>query len=255
MIYTGSSLHLMCEFKESMKTEFDLTDLGGLKYFLGLEMNQTEDGIFMSQRKYVKDTLERFNMFNCKFANTPMNTGEKLRPHDETERADASLYRSLIGRLIYVTHSRPDVSFAIGVLSRFMHNPSRHHFGTAKRVLRYLEGTINFGIWYREVEYFSFRGYSDSDWGGLAIDGRSTTGNCFILGSAAISWSSKKQATVALSTTEAEYVAATATACQAVWLRRILGDIGMKQNDATAVFCDDRSAITLGRNPVFHSRT
>jgi len=255
MIYTGSSLKLISEFKESMKRMFDMTDLGELKYFLGLEVSQTDGGIFMSQRKFVKDTLERFNMLNCKVANTPMNTNEKLRSLDETGKADASLYRSLIGRLIYVTHSRPDVSFAVGVLSRFMHNPSRHHLGAAKRVLRYLAGTINFGIWYRKVENFSLKGYSDSDWGGSAEDGRSTTGNCFLLGSAAVCWSSKKQATIALSTTEAEYVAVTATSCQAVWLRRLMGDIGMKQNKATEIFCDNESAIMLGRNPVFHSRT
>nr|GEX40122.1 retrovirus-related Pol polyprotein from transposon TNT 1-94 [Tanacetum cinerariifolium] len=135
-----------------------------------------------------------------------MNPEEKLRSDDEIGRVDESLYRSLIGKLIYVTHSCPGLSFTVGVLSRFMHNPSKQHFGAAKRVLRYLAGTMK-----------------------LVDDGKSTTGNCFILGPAAISWSSKKQDTTTISVTEAEYISASATSCQAVWLRRLMSDLRMKQ--------------------------
>ncbi|GKA46247.1 hypothetical protein Tco_0739130 [Tanacetum coccineum] len=136
-----------------------------------------------------------------------------------------------------------------------MHNPSKKHFGAAKRVLRYLAGTMKLGIWFRAVEDFSLKGYCDSDYGGSVDDGKSTTGNCFMLGSAAISWSSKKQDTTAISVTEAEYISATATSCQAVWLRRLMSDLGMKQLKATEVFCDNRSAVMLAKNPVFHNRT
>ncbi|KAI3721795.1 hypothetical protein L2E82_32813 [Cichorium intybus] len=255
MIYTGSSIRLIHEFQESMKKMFDMTDLGELQYFLGLEITQTKKGIFMSQKKYVEDTLKRFNMQGCKIASTPMNINEKLRSEDETGLTDASVYRSLVGRLIYLTHSRPDICFAVGVLSRFMHRPTRHHFGAAKRVPHYLAGTREYGIWFCESKDFGLKGYTDSDWAGSMDDMRSTSGNCFILGKSAVSWSSKKQNSVALSSTEAEYVAAAAASCQAVWLRRILTDLGYEQVTATNIKCDNRSAVMLARNPVHHSRT
>lgn len=127
MIYTGSSLSLISEFKQTMMNKFDMTDLGELNYFLGLEIAQTSAGIFMSLKKYVEDTINKFNMIGCKPVPTPMNIGEKLQLNDGTRSANGSLFRSLIGRLIYLTHSRPDINFAVGVLSRFMHNPSKHH--------------------------------------------------------------------------------------------------------------------------------
>lgn len=254
MIYTSSSSQLITQFMLTMKSRFEMTDLGELHYFLGLEVIQTRDGIFLSQKKYINDTLKKYNMLNCKREYTPMNVNEKLQDEDGTEQADGEQYRSLVGRLIYMTHSRPDISFAVGVLSRFMHCPTKHQAGAAKRVLRYLAGTRELGIWYRKSGSFCLTGSSDSDWGG-ASDGRSTTGNCFTVGSSLISWSSKNQATVALSSTEAEYVAMTATACQAVWLRRILGDMGQVQSKATVLYCDNRSAMLLAKNPICHSRT
>ncbi|GJZ17872.1 retrovirus-related pol polyprotein from transposon TNT 1-94 [Tanacetum coccineum] len=204
-----------------------------LCYFLGLEIVQTDAGIFMSQKKYVEDTLQKFNMVGCKTIFTPMNINEKLQPEDVTGMVNGSLYRSLIGRLLYLTHSRPDISFSIGVLSRFMHKPSKHHFGAAKRVLRYLAGTKEFGIWFRRTKDMNLKGFTDT----------------------AVSWSSKKQATVALSSTKAEYVAATSSACQAVWLRRILCDLSEEQVEATDIFCDNQSAVMLARNPIYHGRT
>ena len=255
MIYTSSSPQLIHDFQVSMKKMFDMTDLGELQYFLGLEIIQGQEGIFISQRKYVDDTLKKFNMQGCKTVATPMNISEKLTTEDGTELTDARVYRSLVGRLIYVTHSRPDVTYSVGVLSRFMHRPTMHHFGAARRVLRYLAGTKNYGICFRKTKDFSLQGFTDSDWAGSIEDRKSTSGNCFVLGTGAISWSSKKQATVALSSTEAEYVAACASACQAVWLRGILSDLGQQQSRATSIKCDNQSAVMLSRNPVLHGRT
>lgn len=235
-----------------MMNKFDMTDLRELNYFLGLEIAQTSAGIFMSQKKYVEDTINKFNMMGCKPVPTPMNIGEKLQLNDGTGSANGSLFRSLIGRLIYLTHSRPDINFTVGVLSRFMHNPSKHHYGTAKRVLRYLAGTKDLRMWYRKTKDFNLIGFTDSDWAGSVADRKSTSGSCFILGTAAVSWSSKKQATVALSTTEAEYVAAIASACQAIWLR-ILCDMGEEQEAPTKIYCDSKLAVMLARNPVLHN--
>ena len=183
----------------------------------------------MSQKKYVEDTLKKFGMLNCKVAATTMNINEQLSSYDDSGIANATLYRSLVGRLIYLSHSRPDIAFSVGMISRFMHKPSRHHFGTAKRILQYLASITEYGIWYRKTNDFCLKGFSDSDWAGSIEDRRSTSGSCFVLGSAVVSWSSKKQATTALSSSEAEYVAVT-TACQAIWLRRILCDLGVKIN-------------------------
>nr|GEX62198.1 retrovirus-related Pol polyprotein from transposon TNT 1-94 [Tanacetum cinerariifolium] len=219
------------------------------------KISQTSAGIFMSQRKYIEDTLHKFNMTECKPAPTPVNINEKLQLLDGYEAANVKMSRSLIGRLIYLTQSRPDISVAVGVLSRFMHNLSRHHFGAAKRVLHYLSGTKNLEIWYRKSKEFKLTGFTDSDWAGAIEDRKSTSGSCFILGTSVVTWNSKKQETVALSTTEAEYVAATAASCQAVWLRRILSDLREEQFVPTEIYCDSRSAMMLARNLMYHGRT
>ncbi|XP_019055103.1 PREDICTED: uncharacterized protein LOC109115474 [Nelumbo nucifera] len=181
-----------------MKKEFEMSDSGLLHYFLGLEVKQAEDGIFVSQRKYATDLLKRFNMLNCKVKTTPMNVNEKLQLEDGTEPADARYVRSLVGGLIYLTHTRPDIDFSVGVLSRFMHSPSKHNLGAAKRVLRYIAGTLEFGLWYSHVSNFKLIGFTDSDWAGCLDDRKSTSGYTLCLGLGAISWSSKKQATTAL---------------------------------------------------------
>lgn len=255
MIYLGSSQKLIEEFKSSMTKEFEMTDLGKLQYFLGLEVIQAKDGVFISQKKYAKDLLHRFHMHNAKPAATPMNTSEKLRHEDGTEAADASYYRSLVGGLNYLTHTRPDIMHSVSVLSRYMHSPTMQHLGAAKRVLRYIGGTIEHGIWYAQSAECKLFGFSDSDWAGCLDDRRSTSGHTFILGSGAISWSSKKQDIVALSSSEAEYVAVNSAACQMVWLRRVLSEVGYKQEQATEIFCDNKATIAMTKNPAYHSRT
>ncbi|KAJ8503716.1 hypothetical protein OPV22_004602 [Ensete ventricosum] len=184
-----------------------------------------------------------------------MNVNEKLKLEDGTGLTNARYYRSLVGGLIYLTHTRPDITFSVGVVSRFMQSPSKHHLGAVKRILRYIAGTTNYGIWYSHNFKYKLFGFTDSDWAGDLDDRKSTSGNIFSLGSGAISWSSKKQATTALSTSEAEYVAATSAACQAIWLRRLLEDLHQKQIDATEIFCDNKSTIALAKNPTFHGRT
>jgi len=199
-----------------MVSEFEMTGLGLMSYFLGLEVVQHDAGIFVCQEKYVNDLLVKFNMSNCNAVKIPMNTNQKFSLEDGEERVDAGTYRSLIGSLLYLAHSRPDISYATSILSRFMQNPSKTHFGAARRILRYLKGTSSYGIFYAKIDNFNLMGYSDSDWAGSIDDRRSTTGYIFSLGSGAISWSSKKQQTTALSSSEAEYMALTAAACQGI---------------------------------------
>ncbi|KAD2204143.1 hypothetical protein E3N88_41639 [Mikania micrantha] len=255
IIYTESSNELVAEFKQHMMTEFDMTDIGILRYFLGLEVTQSNAGIFLSQRKYAKDLLNKFGMMNCKTVTTPMISNEKLQMDDGGAMVDSYMYRSLNGGLMYLTHSRPDISFAVGIVARFMQHPSTYHLGAVKRILRYVAGTLEYGIWYRKGQEIDLVGYSDSDWAGSSSDMRSISAHVFSIGSGSVSWSSKKQGVVTLSTTEAEYISAAACACQAIWLRKMMGDLQHEQQQATVIFCDNQSAIFLSRNQGCHSRT
>ena len=179
----------------------------------------------------------------------------KLAPNDDTCATDAKVYRSMVGGLNYLSHTRPNVAHSVGLVSRCMHKPTKHHLGALKRILHYIAGTCEYGIWYKKVDKMKLIGYCDSDWAGSIDDRESTTGYVFTLGSGVISWSSKKQSTVALSSSEAEYAAITSAACQAIWLRRMLADFLHEQQGATELYSDNMSAINLTKNAIFHSRT
>ena len=255
IIYLSSSSSMLTEFKESMMQQFEMTDLGRLKYFLGLEISQDESGIFMSQKKYATELLKKFNIRFEDGAKTPMNTGEKLQKEDGTGKGNEKEFRSLVGGLNYLTHSRPDIMYSVSMVSRFMHAPSKQHVGAAKRILKYIAGTLKKGVWYESVEDPKLSGFTDSDWAGSIDDRKSTSGSVFNLGSGAITWCSKKQDSIALSSAEAEYVAAGAAAKQAIWLRKLLKDLCFEQKGATELWCDNQSAIAMTKNPVYHART
>ncbi|KAL0323926.1 UNVERIFIED_CONTAM: Retrovirus-related Pol polyprotein from transposon TNT 1-94 [Sesamum calycinum] len=245
---------LYIKSQDMMKT-FEMSDLGLMHFFLGIEINQEKEGIFICQRKYTETLLKKFKMESCKTVTTPLVTGEKYQKEDGSQKVDGSMYRSLIGSLLYLTATRPDIMFATSLLSRFMQSPSQVHYAAAKRILRYLRGTKDFGIWYKSTNDAKLVGYTDSDWAGSVDDMKSTSGYTFSLGSGIFTWASKKQATVAQSSAEAEYIAAAATSNHAIWLRRILEDIGEKQEEPTTIYCDNKSAIAITKNPVQHSRT
>ncbi|CAL2249531.1 unnamed protein product [Prunus armeniaca] len=255
LIYTGNNEKIIQEFKKVMMKTFEMSDLGLMHYFLGIEINQEEDDIFICQKKYTENLLKKFKMYGCKTVATPLITNEKLRKEDGSSKANESVYRSLIGSLLYLTTTRPDIMYSTSLLSRFMQNPSQIHYGAAKRILRYLQGTIDYGIWYKPTTNPRLFGYTDSDWAGSVDDMKSTSGYAFTIGSGIFSWSSKKQETVALSSAEAEYVATASSACQAIWLKRIFEDMGECQIETTEILCDNKSAIAMAKNPVFHSKT
>lgn len=257
MLVTGSNFELIQQFKDEMRCCFEMTDLGIMKYFLGMEVTQLSCGIFICQQKYASDVLRRFKMEECKPVGTPMATNLKLSKDDDTSKVDGSMYRSLVGSLLYLTASRPDILFVVNVLSRFMSSPKETHFSAAKRVLRYIKGTADLGIFFPKSanESLSLIGYSDSDWGGCVDDSRSTTGYLFSLGAGYFTWSSKKQETTAQSTAEAEYIAAASAVNHAIWLRKLLEDLGFEQTEPTRIMCDNMSAVSMAKNPVFHGRT
>ena len=255
LIFTGNNEDMFLEFKNSMMKEFDMTDLGRMSYFLGIEVAQTSNGIFICQKKYVQDVLKRFQMEGCNHVYNPIVPGCHLTKDVEGERIDSTLYKQIIGSLMYLSATRPDIMYVTSLLSRFMEEPTMLHFQAAKRVLRYLKGTSNFGILYKREKGNNLVGYSDSDYAGDLEDRKSTSGYVFFLNSGAISWSSKKQPVVSLSTTEAEYIAAASCACQAIWLRRLLENLKYVSRGPTAIHCDNSSAIQLSKNPVLHGKS
>lgn len=180
----------------------------------------------------------------------PIVPGVKLIKHDFREVADANLYKQMVGCLMYLAATRLDLMYVINLVSRFMGSPSEHHMQVIKRVLRYVKGTMDFGVMYKRNGNEKLVAYSDSDYAGDLDDRRSTSGYSFMLSNGAVSWSSKKQPVVSLSTTEAEFISAAACACQAVWMRRILEKLGHVQNGGTTMYCDNSSAIKLSKNPV-----
>eukprot|EP00253_Pinus_taeda_P009493 PITA_09493 len=251
----GNDDYLIENFKSVMKKEFEMTDIGLLRYFLGIEVDQNENGIFISQARYVNEVLEIFQMQDCKAAITPTVMGLKLSKEDSSKDFDPSLYKSIVGSLMYLTATRPDIMYVVSLISRFMERPKEAHWQATKRILSYVKGTKRFGILYTVSECSDLVGYTDSDWAGSVDDWKSTSGYVSHMSSGAISWASKKQPIVALSTAEAEYVVATAAACQVVWMRRMLRSLGQEQTKGTVIYCDNSSAIALSKNYVFHKRT
>jgi hypothetical protein len=254
LFITGAE-RLISSCKESLASEFEMTDIGLMHYFLGLEVWQEPGHIFLGQGKYVCDILSRFQMGDSRPMTTPMITNWKKLHASESQLVDSTLYRQLIGSLMYLVNTRPDICFAVNTLSQFMVEPRRVHWVATKHVLRYLCGTVDYGLDYHRGDGVRLVGYTDSDWAGCVSDRKSTSGCCFGLGSAVVSWFSRKQKSVALSSAKAEYMAASQASCEALWLRKMLIGLFGVQLRPTVIFCDNQSCIKLSENPVFHDRS
>ncbi|KAJ8631403.1 hypothetical protein MRB53_024726 [Persea americana] len=236
LIFTGNDETLFSSFKYSMMKEFDMTDLGRMRYFLGLEVLQRTDGIFICQKKYAQEVLERFNMASCTAVFNPIVPGFKMDKDSAGMAVDSTMYMQMVGSLMYLTSTRPDIMFVVSLLSRYLAHPTALHLQAVKRVLRYIKGTLTYGIFYKKGGNKELLAYTDSDYAGDLEDRKSTSGFSFLLSSGAVSWSSKKQPVVTLSTTEAEFIAAASCACQAVWLRRMLEQLNHASTRATVIF-------------------
>lgn len=228
-----------------------MTDLGLLHYFLGLQIHQTSKGIFIFQQKYALDLLQRFGMADCKPAPTPFQSGVVLSSSCTTPIVDPTLYRQLVGSILYLTHSHLDISFVVGLVSRFSQEPHESHWKAAKCILRYIQGTTHFGIHYTLGES-QLVGFTDSDWAGDVNDRKSTSGFVFFLGSSLIAWSCKKQTAIALSSTEAEYRGAVLASQEVLWLRQLMTEFRFPSTQPTTLWCDNQSAIHISCNPVEH---
>ena len=262
MLVVGPNKDRVQELKAQLAREFDMKDLGPANKILGMQIHRDRKNrkIWLSQKNYLRKVLQRFNMQDCKPISTPLPVNFKLSssmcPSSEAERIEMSRvpYASAVGSLMYaMICTRPDIAQAVGVVSRFMADPGKEHWNTVKRILRYIKGTSDAALCFGGSE-FIVKGYVDSDYAGDLDKRKSTTGYVFTLAGGAVSWLSKLQTVVALSTTEAEYMAATQACKEAIWIQRLLGELGHKQQKIT-VYCDSQSALHIARNPAFHSRT
>ncbi|KAM1075302.1 hypothetical protein ACFX2B_019932 [Malus domestica] len=252
ILVTGPDSSLCSLFIQNLSDIFPVKDLGPLHYFLGLEIQRSSTCLFLHQTKYLLDLLRKTNMAGAKPCCTPL--GFNKLDHSGHLFSNPTEYRSIVGGLQYLTWTRPDISFAVNQICQFMHAPRDQHMQAAKRILRYLKGTVSEGLWFRKGAT-NLTAFSDADWAGCLFDRRSTSGYNVFLGSNLISWSAKKQATVARSSTEAEYRSLAHTAAELTWICKKICDLGFPLSQAPTLWCDNISAISLASNPVFHART
>nr|KYP43110.1 Retrovirus-related Pol polyprotein from transposon TNT 1-94 [Cajanus cajan] len=255
LIISGSDETEIMKVKRLLDKQFSIKDLGQLSYFLGLEFSRSDQGISVCQRKYALELLQDTGLLASKPCSTPMDHTTRLH-HDPLDLySDPSSYRRLVGRLIYLTHTRPDLAFAVGKLSQFMHQPNNAHFQAARKVLRYVKATPTKGLFFPSSSDLKLTGYTDSDWATCPDSRRSISGFCFFLGNALVSWKSKKQNVVSRSSSEAEYRALALGVCEAQWLHKLLTDFQLQDLIPISLFCDNQSALYIAANPVFHERT
>ncbi|GKE30020.1 putative ribonuclease H-like domain-containing protein [Tanacetum coccineum] len=253
-IIFGSTIKSWCdEFEALMKGRFQMSSMGELIFFLGLQVKQKTDGIFISQDKYVADMLKKFDLASVKTAITPIETKMALTKDEEVDDVDVHLYKSMIGSLMYLTTSRPDIMFAVCVCSRFQVTPKTSHLNAVKRIFKYLKGKPNLGLWYPRESSFDLEAFSDSDYDRANLGRKSTTGGCQFLGSRLISWQCKKQTIVATSTTEAEYVAAVSCCGQVLWIHNQMLDYGFNFTNTKIHFIRDSYEKKLIRVEKIHT--
>nr|CAD1835380.1 unnamed protein product [Ananas comosus var. bracteatus] len=255
MIVTGDDYDGISSLQNHLASEFEMKQLGDLKYFLGIEVARSKHGIFLSQRKYTMDLLSETDMLGCKPADTPMEQNHKYFLCSSAVSTDKGRYQRLVGRLIYLTHTRPDIAYAVNVVSQFMHDPRKPHMDAVDRILRYLKSTPGKGILFSNHGHLKVEGYTDADWAGSADNRRSTSGYLTFVGGNLVTWRSKKQPVVARSSAEAEFRGMAFGLCELLWLKNLLKELGFGQNEAMKLHCDNTSAIEIAHNPVQHDRT
>lgn len=256
LLITGTSVANIEKFKKQMAAEFDMSDMGKLTYYLGIEVEQGKDYIELKQSAYAKKILERAGLNECKPVSYPMDSKLQLCKDEHGKLVNSTEFKSLVGGLRYLVHTRPDIAYAVGVVSRYMERPTTMHLNAVKRIIRYIRGTIDFGLVYLKGQGdYLLSGFSDSDLADNLDERRSTTGVAFYLNDSLVTWISQKQRCVALSSCEAEFMAMTAASCQAIWLRNILNMVTDGGLSPVILYVDNKSAMDLAKNPVFHRRS
>jgi hypothetical protein len=255
IVVTGNDIMEMGKLKTYLAKEFEIKDLGNLRYFLGIEVARSKEGIFVSQRKYVLDLLVETGMLACKPIDTPIEQNHRLGEDVDDTPVDRERYQKLVGKLIYLSHTRPDIAFAVSVVSQFMHAPCEKHMEAVYRILRYLKSAPGKGLMLYKNGHLEVEGYTDADWAGSITDRRSTSGYCTFVGGNLVTWRSKKQSVVARSSAEAEFRAMAHGICEMLWLKAMLKELGVHSKDPMKLYCDNKAAISIAHNPVQHDRT
>ena len=255
LIISGNDSSALQTFKSYLSHCFHMKDLGPLKYFLGIEVARSSAGLFLCQRKYTLDIISETGLLGAKPVGFPMEQNHKLGLASGNMLSDPEPFRRLVGRLIYLAVTRPDIAYSVHILSQFMQEPRTDHWDAALRVVRYLKGTPGQGILLRSDSDLSLQGWCDSDWAACPITHKSITGWLVFLGHSPISWKTKKQNTVSRSSAKAEYRSMAAITCELKWLKGLLLSLGVHHPKAIRLFCDSQSALHIAKNPVFHERT
>ncbi|KAL0744719.1 hypothetical protein Bca101_101224 [Brassica carinata] len=259
IIIKGSEKEGITATKEFLKSMFEIKYFGEMKYFLGIEICRSKEGLFMSQRKYTLDLLKGASAYGDKTARMPMEDGYKVPREGEIEDSkpfhDPKLYRKLVGKLIYLTITRPDICFAVNQVSQHMQLPKEHHWHMVERLLMYLNGSPDQGVWMGCNGSTEVVGYCDADWAGDRVDRRSTTGYCTFIGGNLVTWKSKKQKVISCSSAEGEYRAMLKLTNELVWIKGILKHLEIDQATPMTMHCDNQAAIHIASNSVFHERT
>ncbi|CAA7044030.1 unnamed protein product [Microthlaspi erraticum] len=254
-IVAGNDLSTIYKFKAYLSEYFHMKDLGKLKYFLGIEVARNADGFFLSQRKYALDILAESGLLASKPALTPMELNHKLSLATGEPLADPQRYRRLVGRLIYLTFTRPELCYSVHILSQFMQTPLQAHWSAAIRVVRYLKGCPAQGVLLRSDSDLRVTAYCDSDWNACPLTRKSLRAYIVLLGASPVSWKTKKQKTVSMSSAEAEYRSMSFALRELKWIKRLLTAFDVSHSMPMKLFCDSQSAIYIAANPVFHERT
>ena len=249
------SLSLCCSLRKYLDDCFHIKDLGSLKYFLGIEVARSPTGISLCQRKYTLDILNESGMLGAKPISFPMEQHHHLSTNTGAPVEDPAQYRRLVGRLIYLTITRPDITYSVHILSQFMHDPRQGHLDAAMRVLRYLKSSPGQGLFLSSSSDLTLQAYCDSNWASCPMTRRSTTGYFTQLGSSPLSWKTKKQVTISRSSAEAEYRSMATATSDLFWLRSFLRTLGVSHPQPMLLYCDKQAALHIATNPVFHERT
>ncbi|CAN6454768.1 unnamed protein product [Victoria cruziana] len=256
MVIAGDDEMEIKKLKKRLADEFDLKDLGKLRYFFGVEFVRSKEGLVMCQRKYTIDLLKETRKLGCRPTSTLVEHNYKMSIKDgkTLSKKEKEVYQRLVGKLIYLTLTRPDITYAVNLVSQFMHVPTDIHLQATEGIFCYLKKHPNKRLLFTKSSDMRIEGYSDADWAGSIDTRRSTTGYCIYLGGNLIIWRSKRQTVCARSSADAEYRVVAMKTADLLWLKILLRDIGIRVDEPMKIFCDNKIAINLANNPIMHNK-